>query len=246
MFGCGLCYEDRMAKDGEKPAGDGKTGTGTANKAPAGPTVRSLWPTQFLEQELPGHALANEELNKLVKSMDRAAQGRGADLTTDYLGGNLLDMDHPAIGWLRDCINASVIDYLKAAGMDYKVDWSLQGWANVNRFGDYHDLHNHPHSYLSGTYYVRVPDEMEKLKTRPDVRPGCITFYDPRGAVNMTAIRGDGQIEAEHTVKPTPGTLLLWPAFVHHFVHPNLSKQARVSISFNVILKWRDEYLPEQ
>ena len=85
----------------------------------------------------------------------------------------------------------------------YKIDWSLQGWANVNRLGDYHDPHNHPHSYLSGTYYVQVPKDRATLRTRKDVRPGAISFYDPRGpAVNMGAIRGDPYIEAEHTVQP--------------------------------------------
>jgi hypothetical protein len=31
---------------------------------------------------------------------------------------------------------------------------------------------------------------------------------------------------------------------VHHLVHPNLSKANRISVSFNVVLNWRDEYLP--
>ena len=78
------------------------------------------------------------------------------------------------------------------------------------------------------------------------MRPGAITFYDPRGAANMTAIKGDPQIEAEFTVRPKAGDILLWPAFLTHFVHPNLSKQPRVSISFNAVLKWSDAYLPDQ
>jgi len=64
--------------------------------------------------------------------------------------------------------------------------------------------------------------------------------------VNMGAIRGDPYIEAEYTVMPQPGQILLWPAFLTHFVHPNLSEMPRISISFNVVLKWSDEYLPRQ
>ena len=101
--------------------------------------------------------------------------------------------------------------------------------------------------YLSGTYYVQVPTERAPLKTRKDVRPGAITFYDPRGpAVNMNAIRGDPYVNPEYTVMPTPGQILLWPAFMTHFVHPNLSETPRISISFNVMLKWSDDYLPKQ
>ncbi len=202
-----------------------------------------LWPTTLLRRSLPGHDIANAELARLIQAMER----QHADLTTDYRGGNLLTVENPAVSWLRDCINKTVIDYLKRAGLDYAVNWHLQGWANVNRRGDYHDPHNHPHAYLSGTYYVQVPDmESPPRENRSDVRPGAISFYDPRGAANMTAIRGDRQIEAEFTHRPKAGDILLWPAFLTHFVHPNLSDAARISISFNAVLKWSDAYLPDQ
>jgi len=121
----------------------------------------------------------------------------------------------------------------------------------VNRLGDYHDPHNHPHAYLSGTYYVSVPQDDETVPEihrsgRNDGRPGRITFYDPRATANMGAIRGDGDVEAEFTVHPKPGTIMLWPAYLTHFVHPNLSHNPRISISFNVVLRWSDQYLPDQ
>ena len=203
----------------------------------------ALWPTLLLQRSLPGHELANQELSRLILERDAAHTG---DMTTDYRAENLLVHENPAVGWLRECINKTVIDSLKRQGLDYAVNWTLQGWANVNRFGDYHDLHNHPHAYLSGTYYVAMPRPEETVATRPDARPGCISFYDPRGAVNMSAIKGDPQIEAEYTVEPRPGTILLWPAFLFHFVHPNLARAPRISISFNVVLKWSDAYLPRQ
>jgi hypothetical protein len=53
----------------------------------------------------------------------------------------------------------------------------------------------------------------------------------------MNAIRGDPYIDPEHTVEPQSGQILLWPAFLTHFVHPNPSETPRISISFNVMLK---------
>lgn len=201
-----------------------------------------LWPTVLLQRMLPGYKAANKELFSLVQEMESGNR----NLTTDYARENLLTVDNAAITWLRQCINKTVKDYFHYMGADYHIDWKLHGWASINRFGDYHDYHNHPHSYLSGTYYVRVPETVEALSTRADVRPGRITFYDPRSAVNMTAIKSDPYIEAEHTVTPKPGMIMLWPAFLNHFVHPNLSKELRVSISYNVVLKWSDAYLPQQ
>jgi len=204
--------------------------------------IVSLWPTLLLKRTLPDTQAANEELARLIENLDSNHLG----LTTDYRSGNLFTLEHAATAWLRDCVNVTVRDYFQHLGMDYDIRWSLQAWANVNRFGDYHDYHNHPHAYLSGTYYVRVPTELEELETRNDVRPGRLTLYDPRGCANMTAIKGDPYIDPEYTVEPTPGMILLWPAFVNHFVHPNLSKQPRLSISFNAMLEWSDDYLPSQ
>ncbi len=203
---------------------------------------RLLWPILFLERSLPGSAQANQVLETLV--LER--ESRNPQLTTAYADENLFALEHPALAWLRQCIHKTSTDYCRRAGMDYPIDWSLQGWANVNRLGDYHDPHNHPHAYLSGTYYVRVPQARATQRNRADVRPGCITFYDPRGAVNMGAIRDDPQVEPELTIAPQPGMVLMWPAFLLHYVHPNLSEEPRISISFNLIVKNAAGYLPAQ
>lgn len=202
----------------------------------------NLWPTILLKRVLPDADSANAELERLIEDLDE----RHRNLTTDYRSDNLFTMDNAAAAWLRECVNITVADYFRHLGMNYDIRWSLQAWANVNRFGDYHDYHNHPHAYLSGTYYVRVPEDREKLETRGDLRPGRITLYDPRACANMTAIKGDPYVEPEYTIAPQPGLILLWPAFLNHFVHPNLSKQPRLSVSFNVMLKWSDDYLPAQ
>lgn len=201
---------------------------------------RQLWPTTLLVDSLPGSKDANTLLSEMILDMDTRSQ----DMTTDYLSGNLFDVPHPVITWLRDCVNISINQYAKNAGIDYQMDWHVQAWPNVNRFGDYHNLHNHPHSWLSGTYYVQVPSGEPKVKGRSDLNPGAISFFDPRAQANMLAVKGDGQVEAEHRVMPEPGMILIWPAFVHHLVHPNLFEEPRISISFNVVLNWRDEYIP--
>ena len=163
----------------------------------------SLWPTRFLQRRLPGYEVANQVLGALILEADASH----SDLTTDYRSTNFFEHDHPAISWLRDCVNKTVIDYLSRDRRHYDLRWSIQGWANVNRFGDYHDLHNHPHAYLSGTYYVAVPEQPTRAEMpgRSDRTPGAISFFDPRPQANMTAIEGDPQIEAEHFGRPGLG-----------------------------------------
>jgi uncharacterized protein (TIGR02466 family) len=201
-----------------------------------------LWPTTLVQRSLPGHEQANPVLAGLIGELE----ADNNDLTTDYRHGNLLAHQHPAMQWLKQCVNRTAVDYLERQGLDYAVDWTLHGWANVNRLGDYHDLHNHPHSYLSGTYYVALPTQPPEAGRRNDLSPGAISFYDPRPQANMNAIRGDAQISPQYTIYPKPGMILMWPSFLHHLVHPNLTSQERVSISFNLVLKWSEDYLPAQ
>lgn len=204
------------------------------------PTFQNLWPTQLMEIALPGADQANPLLAQFLQELDQNAE----QMTTDYLSNNLFDQGHPALMWLHQSCQRAVVDYASHLGIDYSIDFLIQGWANINRLGDYHNLHNHPHSWLSGTYYVSVPEHDSLPPGRDDRTPNCISFYDPRPQANMNAIRGDGQVDPEHRVRPEPGMLLLWPAFLHHLVHPNLSHEPRISVSFNVVLRWKEDYLP--
>lgn len=212
-----------------------------SNELPAGQRgFCILWPTLFLQRDLPGADGANALLAPLI--LKHEAQHD----TTQYLEQDFFAINHPVVDWLKTCVNKTVTDYLSEQKINYQVDWSLQGWTNINRRGDYHSPHNHPHSYLSGTYYVQMPEQKIEPGQRTDINPGDISFFDPRGQANMLAIAGDGQIESEHRVSPVSGVLLLWPSYLHHFVHPNLSDQERISVSFNIVLKWTDDFVPSQ
>lgn len=208
--------------------------------------ILDLWPTKLVRKTLSDHEEPNRELLKLVLGWDKAAAKQTRDLTTDYRDNNPFEVDSGPTNWLRQQVNGAIIEYLQATGIDFPVNWQIHGWANVNRRGDYHDPHNHPHCYLSGTYYLKVPTKRSGGRQRSDVRPNAITFYDPRTGFNMQSIRNDPYVEPEYTTLPEPGLLMMWPAGLMHFVHPNLGDDKRVSISFNIILKWSNDYLPNQ
>ena len=131
--------------------------------------------------------------------------------------------------------------------MSYAVRWKIRGWANINRRGDYHSPHNHGWSYLSGTYYARVPPQpAAHLANGVSAAPAAsISHYDPRGALNMLAVGGETLSQREHRQSPSAGDLLLWNSFINHSVQPNLADITRVSISFNIALAWTDEQAPQ-
>jgi len=99
-------------------------------------------------------------------------------------------------------------------------------WLNVMDEGAVHTGHIHPHSAISGTYYVALPKNASALR-----------FEDPRLPLMMAAPVRRENAKRDNlsfvSIVPRPGTLLLWESFVRHEVPQNPARGKRISISFN-------------
>lgn len=99
-------------------------------------------------------------------------------------------------------------------------------WINILPEGGAHSAHIHPHSVISGTTYVAMPEGASALK-----------LEDPRHAMMMAApprIK-DAREEMKSFVyvKPEVGDVLLWESWLRHEVPMNMSEEHRISVSFN-------------
>lgn len=100
-------------------------------------------------------------------------------------------------------------------------------WANINPLGGQNSPHMHPNNFLSGVYYVALPEAK-----------GQITFSDPRPQAQMVMPRTDSwnkYMGNEISVDVTPGRFVMFPSWLTHSVRINRSEQHRISISFNVM-----------
>jgi uncharacterized protein (TIGR02466 family) len=99
-------------------------------------------------------------------------------------------------------------------------------WINILPEGGTHSSHLHPHSVISGTTYVSMPDGASALK-----------FEDPRSARMMAApARKKGarrELQTFTYEKPAVGDVLLWESWLRHEVPVNMSEDDRISVSFN-------------
>jgi uncharacterized protein (TIGR02466 family) len=99
-------------------------------------------------------------------------------------------------------------------------------WVNILKPGGGHSGHIHPHSSISGTFYVEVPPAA-----------GAIRFEDPRLPLFMhappRAATAPASMQNFITVAPEPGMLLLWESWLRHEVLPGNARADRISISFN-------------
>jgi uncharacterized protein (TIGR02466 family) len=99
-------------------------------------------------------------------------------------------------------------------------------WINILPEGGTHSSHLHPHSVISGTTYVAMPEGASALK-----------LEDPRSARMMAApARKKNAREELKTfiyVKPDVGDVLLWESWLRHEVPMNMAEEERISVSFN-------------
>jgi uncharacterized protein (TIGR02466 family) len=99
-------------------------------------------------------------------------------------------------------------------------------WINVLEPGGMHSGHIHPHSALSGTVYVAVPEGASAIR-----------FEDPRLPALMAAPSrkpaAPRDLQPFVSVAPAAGTVLMWESWLRHEVVLNRAAAARVSISFN-------------
>ena len=191
-----------------------------------------VWPTLLVRRLLPGFEQPTDGLAAHIAEQE----AREANYTARYEEQNFLSSEHAPVRWLKDQVDQTTAALLRHLGILRPMSWTLQAWYNVNRYGDHHAPHTHPKSSLSGTYYVRVPPEPGRADD-PLARPGCISFYDPRTGANMITVGSEPDARPAYVVRPSAGTLLMWPSPMQHYVHPNLSEEHRISISFNLTMR---------
>ena len=99
-------------------------------------------------------------------------------------------------------------------------------WINILPYGGIHTAHIHPHSIISGTTYVAMPEGTSAIK-----------FEDPRLAMMMAAPTRKktacAELRSFFYAKPKVGDVLLWESWLRHEVPMNMAKDDRISVSFN-------------
>jgi uncharacterized protein (TIGR02466 family) len=188
--------------------------------------TRNLFVTRLYEAELADAAL----LNALARSIHALAEDDSAGRQwskdhrypgyTSYASLNDLPRRDPVIADLAKLLTRHAALFATECEFDLPRKPRLDSlWANLLKGGGHHSGHIHPHSILSGTFYVEVP-----------AGSGAIRFEDPRLPLMMAAPpRGDTFV----TVDPRPGLLLMWESWLRHEVLPGTGRGERLSISFN-------------
>lgn len=195
--------------------------------------VTPAFPTLIGRLVIPDADSMNQDLQALIV----AEESEYASLGHSNIGGwhsrtDFLNRREPAVSalnvWLTWALRRMIV--ATAGANAFSGALFLSGWAAICRAGAYHAPHSHPDSAWSGVYYV--DPGTEKLD-----RPlgGVLEFLDPRAGVEAVTAPGDPYGEP-FRIRPRPGLLVVFPSWLHHWVHPYAGETPRIAISFNASL----------
>ena len=101
-------------------------------------------------------------------------------------------------------------------------------WANVLCAGDHVTPHTHAEAVWSAVWYVDAGDSDE-------AHGGLLALRDPRaGAGAIGAPLAPGEHAAVVTVAPRTGLLVVFPAWLVHWVTPYRGARPRISVAANL------------
>jgi len=188
--------------------------------------VMPLFPSLVWKSQLNPQACLSLNQRILAK-LDELTEGQpplqeGQMWQTDQRFNELAGME--ALDSMLRTAAKGVLDSLKVRSDNFEITGC---WANISAPGTPHNLHTHPNNYLSGVYYV---------KTQP--RANGLHFHDPRSQVKIiepAPLELSPATAGKIRVEVSPGTLVMFPAWLEHSVDPNQSGDSRVSIAFNIM-----------
>jgi uncharacterized protein (TIGR02466 family) len=195
-------------------------------------SVRSLFPTLLYQAEIDPGLLG--DLAHSIRSLasdDNAGRRWSKEHLypgyTSYASLNDLPKRDPAIGDLAKLLARHASDFAKACAFDLHRKPKLDSiWVNLLKGGGHHSGHIHPHSIISGTFYVEAP-----------TGSGAIRFEDPRLPLMMAAPTrsrdAPDDLRPFVAIQPRPGLLLMWESWLRHEVLAGSGRSERLSVSFN-------------
>jgi uncharacterized protein (TIGR02466 family) len=191
-----------------------------------------LFPLPFLKYLWTDSGELNRELKRLILAKEKVDKG----VTTTNIGGWHSKKDlqtwnvrsvHTVLSRIRALGDEMVKIYYRSSSPNLLSDWTIQAWANINRFGHHNKFHTHIRNFnlWSGVYYVS-----NGINKEASASPAKIIFSDQHGVMPLH-LEGFGR---SFSVEPEEGLMLLFPSALGHRVEAHSGSDERITIAFNL------------
>ena len=119
-------------------------------------------------------------------------------------------------------------EFIKELNPRQKITLKLTNyWINLSNTNNYNHLHNHQ-GFLSGIYYIKTPNNSGRLI----IQEGNLTKMNN----NYYKYFDHPNFYTKFVIPAREGDLYLFSSNTLHYVEPNLSKEERISVAFNLEL----------
>ena len=165
--------------------------------------------------------ITNKEIDEVLRLGEIDTHNNFGNL----IGNNQNILDNEKFADIKNFIQKSLNEYIEKV-VQPKNNVSIyitQSWLNYTRTNEYHHMHYHKNSYLSGVFYFNTvkDDKILLIDGQPQY---CLE-------IESKVLNDHYYFSVKH------GQLILFPSLTYHTVEKNNDSETRVSLAFNTFLK---------
>lgn len=195
------------------------------------------FPTPIFQARMPGAEKINPGLRELILQRERGDPGVvRSNVASWHSRDDLLNWPGSEVatlkGWITNGVQRLTEVSCGEARQGTRFELDGDAWANVMRDRGYNRIHNHAGCSWSGVYYVALGERDASVPGN-----GQIEFVDPRLGVDAVALPGE-PFGGTFTVDPEAGLMLIFPGWLQHFVNPFYGAGERISVAFNIRIRF--------
>ena len=186
--------------------------------------IYQLFPTTIYKNQI-NKNLTKPELDFLISQKSKIYKNIGNNSSND----NYILENKELINFKKQILNF-VNDHLKnVLAVDTKkvTPYITQSWLNFTNVNEFHHLHHHINSYLSGVFYIKAKKDVDKIFFEKDLN----YLLHPEFTEFNINNSDNWWIPVE------TGEIILFSSKLKHYVEKVEKTDERISLAFNVFLK---------
>jgi uncharacterized protein (TIGR02466 family) len=140
--------------------------------------------------------------------------------------------EFPEFENFKSILNTKFKNVFEQYGYDIKNKYDVQisyFWANINNVGHSNTTHAHLQSFLSGVFYIKVPENSGRICFIRDYKESSLISQYGNPTQNELNF-------SSYAYQPEEGQLIIFPSWLPHRVEPNQSNDERISMAFDAKL----------
>jgi len=172
-----------------------------------------------------------DNLKRAILSLPLSSTSFRTDIGAKRTEGNLLFYDDPYIVKAHEVIKIVYQKYISFLSSKKRNTFSnnlpsgniITSWSMIAEKESYHFSHNHHSAWVSGVFYIEVPEIQDHL--------GGSIIFSPNGYDYPVKKESNDLI-----IKPNSGEIIFFPSHLFHKTLPTESDSRRICLPFNIFL----------